>query len=165
MKMDKFKFTLVLVVTRRIYGCKLREFMKHWKWPSCHVFPTNEKWIGGRQVKAHLCASTKNAHILQSFHACMKSSKYIHKMGHDSKVWHGSCVVVVPKLTCGKKLSWMKSNMLPYYLKGSFLKHWYGMSGIFPSYICRKIWTIHDVRLPFLNHLWPDFKSGQNHGG
>jgi heme A synthase len=128
---------------------------------SCHVSPQMRiGLIGGRQVNTHLCATTQNAHILQSFHACMKSCKYIHKMGHDSKVWHGSCVVVVPKLTRGKKLRWSNSNIYiccHTFLKGSFLKHWYGMSAIFPSYI-EKWWTIHDFRLPFLNHLWLDFK-------
>jgi hypothetical protein len=51
----------------------------------CHVSPSHENWIGGRQVKAHLCATTQNAHILLSFHACIKSCEYIHKMhvGHD----------------------------------------------------------------------------------
>jgi hypothetical protein len=28
-----------------------------------------------------------------------------------------------------------KINMVPNFLKGSSLKHWYDMSGIFPSYV------------------------------
>ena len=55
--------------------------MKPWKMAILSCFPTNENWIGGKQVKTHLCATIQNAHILQSFHVMHENLQISTKNG------------------------------------------------------------------------------------
>jgi hypothetical protein len=56
-----------------VYGCTLRIIHETLKMAILSCFLANKNWIDGIQVKAHLCATTQNEQVLQSFHACMKS--------------------------------------------------------------------------------------------